>query len=168
MNLIMNAIEAMESVTDRTRLLRITSNVIRESPGVLITVEDFGPGIDPKDIERIFEPFYTTKSQGMRMGLSICRSIVKAHRLIAEPCPVARVSLARLIANRRPSWCITPGWHVTCWGPPCNGNCDRQTCRLGMGPSSNQPLGSLGGYLFAAHSAIQSCAESFRPMGATR
>ena len=105
LNLIMNAIEAMDSVTDHTRLLGITSDVIRESPGFLLTVEDFGPGIDPKDIERIFEPFYTTKSQGMGMGSSICRSIVKAHgvRLIAEPGPVARVSLARLIADRRPS-----------------------------------------------------------------
>ena len=87
MNLVTNAIEAMDSVTDHTRLLGITSVVIRESPGFLLTVEDFGPGIDPKDIERIFEPFYTTKSQGMGMGLSICRSIVEAHggRLIAEP-----------------------------------------------------------------------------------
>jgi signal transduction histidine kinase len=87
LNLMMNAIEAMDSVNDRTRLLRITSDVIRTSPGVLITVEDFGPGMHPKDIDRIFEPFYTTKSQGMGMGLSICRSIVEAHggRLIAEP-----------------------------------------------------------------------------------
>jgi signal transduction histidine kinase len=87
LNLIANAMEAMDSVTNRTRLLRITSDIIRESTGVLITVEDFGPGIHPKDIEQIFEPFYTTKSQGMGMGLSICRSIVEAHggRLIAEP-----------------------------------------------------------------------------------
>jgi len=87
LNLIMNAIEAMDSVTDRSRLLRITSDVIRASPGVLLTIEDFGPEIDPKNIERIFEPFYTTKSLGMGMGLSICRSIVEAHggRLTAEP-----------------------------------------------------------------------------------
>jgi signal transduction histidine kinase len=87
LNLVMNATEAMDSVTDRTRLLRITSDVIREFPGVLITVEDSGSGIHPKDIDKIFEPFYTTKSQGMGMGLSICRSIVEAHggRLIAEP-----------------------------------------------------------------------------------
>ena len=87
LNLIMNAIEAMDSVTDRSRLLRITSDVIRASPGVLLTIEDFGPEIDPKNIERIFESFYTTKSLGMGMGLSICRSIVEAHggRLTAEP-----------------------------------------------------------------------------------
>jgi signal transduction histidine kinase len=87
LNLITNAIEAMESVTDRPRLLRITSDVSPGSPGILLTVEDVGPGIDPKNIERIFKPFYTTKSQGMGMGLSICRSIVETHggRLIAEP-----------------------------------------------------------------------------------
>ena len=87
LNLIMNAIEAMDSVTDRARLMRITSDVLPKSPGVLLTIEDFGPGIDPINIERIFEPFYTTKSKGMGMGLSICRSIVEAHggHLIAEP-----------------------------------------------------------------------------------
>ena len=87
LNLIMNAIEAMDSVTDRARLIRITSDFLPKSLGVLLTIEDFGPGIDQKNIERIFEPFYTTKSQGMGMGLSICRSIVEAHggHLIAEP-----------------------------------------------------------------------------------
>jgi signal transduction histidine kinase len=87
LNLIMNAIEAMDLVTDRARLIRITSDFLPKSLGVLLTIEDFGPGIDQKNIERIFEPFYTTKSQGMGMGLSICRSIVEAHggHLIAEP-----------------------------------------------------------------------------------
>jgi len=46
---------------------------------VLITVEDSGPGIEPKNAERIFEPFYTTKPGGMVMGLSICRSIIEEH-----------------------------------------------------------------------------------------
>jgi signal transduction histidine kinase len=45
----------------------------------LVSVEDSGSGIDPKDIDRIFDSFFTTKSQGMGMGLSICRSIIEAH-----------------------------------------------------------------------------------------
>ena len=54
---------------------------------VLISIEDSGTGIDPKNIDRIFESFFTTKSQGMGMGLSICRSIIEAHqgRLWASP-----------------------------------------------------------------------------------
>jgi C4-dicarboxylate-specific signal transduction histidine kinase len=86
LNLLVNAVDAMDSLTDRDRMLQITAN--RQEPsGVLITVEDSGPGIAPENIERIFEPFYTTKPQGMGMGLTICRSIVEAHggRLAAAP-----------------------------------------------------------------------------------
>ena len=78
LNLIMNAIEAMSSVAGRARILRIKSE-IHESDGVLVSVEDSGSGIDPKDIERIFDAFFTTKARGMGMGLSICRSIIEAH-----------------------------------------------------------------------------------------
>jgi PAS domain S-box-containing protein len=77
-NLVTNAIEAMDAVDDRTRTLRVKS-ATSELDGVLITVEDSGPGIDPENVDRIFHPFFTTKSQGMGMGLSICRSIVDAH-----------------------------------------------------------------------------------------
>ena len=77
-NLITNAIEAMDTVTDRARTLRIKS-VSREPDGVLVMVEDSGPGIDAENVDRIFNPFFTTKSQGMGMGLSICRSIIEAH-----------------------------------------------------------------------------------------
>jgi len=77
-NLVNNAIEAMDAVDDRTRMLRVKS-VVSESDGVLITVEDSGPGIDPENVDRIFHPFFTTKSQGMGMGLSICQSIIEAH-----------------------------------------------------------------------------------------
>jgi C4-dicarboxylate-specific signal transduction histidine kinase len=84
-NLITNAVEAMSAVTDRTRVLRITSQ--RTPSGVRIAVVDSGSGIDPDNVDRIFDTFYTTKSHGMGMGLSICRSIVEAHggRLSASP-----------------------------------------------------------------------------------
>ena len=86
MNLIMNAIEAMQPVTDRERLLVIKSDT-SEPGAVLITVEDSGTGFDANDSERIFEALFTTKSEGMGMGLSICRSMVEAHggRLWASP-----------------------------------------------------------------------------------
>jgi C4-dicarboxylate-specific signal transduction histidine kinase len=85
LNLCINAADAMDSVTDRGRVLKIMSE--RQSSGVSITIEDSGVGVDPKNIERIFEPFYTTKSDGMGMGLSICRSIIEEHggRLSAIP-----------------------------------------------------------------------------------
>jgi signal transduction histidine kinase len=86
LNLIANAVDAMTSVTDRDRVLKITSGTEYPS-GVLIRIEDSGPGVEAKNIERIFEPFYTTKSDGTGMGLSICRSIVQEHggRLFATP-----------------------------------------------------------------------------------
>ena len=78
LNLVMNAMEAMSSVSGRPRELVIhTRNV--EGGQVQVTVEDSGVGLDPNTVSRIFEPFYTTKSSGMGMGLSICRSIVQNH-----------------------------------------------------------------------------------------
>jgi signal transduction histidine kinase len=78
LNLVRNAADAMGTVSGRARLLRVKS-AIHDADGVLVSIEDSGAGIDPKNIERIFDSFYTTKSQGMGMGLSICRSIVEAH-----------------------------------------------------------------------------------------
>jgi PAS domain S-box-containing protein len=77
-NLITNAADAMSTVMNRQRLLRLRTQA-HEPDGLLITVEDSGSGIDPQHADRIFEPFFTTKSQGMGMGLSICRSIVEHH-----------------------------------------------------------------------------------------
>jgi len=78
LNLIMNAVEAMDSVGNRERVLRITSR-LQEPGSVLITVHDTGTGIDSKDLDRIFDALFTTKSSGAGMGLSICRSIIEAH-----------------------------------------------------------------------------------------
>ena len=78
LNLVLNAAEAMSPVDEGTRDLLISTE---QSPtnGVLVAVRDSGPGIDPEHIERVFEAFYTTKSSGVGMGLSICRSIIDAH-----------------------------------------------------------------------------------------
>jgi len=94
LNLLVNAVDAMDSMTDRDRMLKITANR-QEHSGVLITVEDSGPGIAPENIKRIFEPFYTTKAQGMGMGLTICRSIVEAHggSLVADPSPLGGLAM---------------------------------------------------------------------------
>jgi C4-dicarboxylate-specific signal transduction histidine kinase len=77
-NLILNAIEAMSGVDDRPRLLTIVSR--HDSPNaVLVEVRDTGSGLDPKCIEQLFEAFYTTKDEGIGIGLSISRSIIEAH-----------------------------------------------------------------------------------------
>jgi PAS domain S-box-containing protein len=85
LNLIMNAIDAMTATSGRPRTLRIKST--RATEGVLVQVEDSGQGIDPEQLSRIFDSFYTTKPHGIGMGLSISRSIIEAHdgRLWASP-----------------------------------------------------------------------------------
>jgi PAS domain S-box-containing protein len=77
LNLTMNAIEAMTQATGARELL-ISSDADRPR-GVVVVVRDSGAGLDSKSFKRLFEPFYTTKPQGMGMGLAICRSIVEAH-----------------------------------------------------------------------------------------
>ena len=86
LNLIMNAIEAMSEA--RRRTARTVDQHPQGRDGrVLVAVSDSGPGLTPASLARIFEPFYTTKSSGLGLGLSICRSIVEAHggRLWATP-----------------------------------------------------------------------------------
>jgi len=77
LNLILNAVEAMGSVEVGPRELSITTE--QDRTGALVAVRDSGPGIDPRHLERVFKAFYTTKSSGVGMGLSICRSIIDAH-----------------------------------------------------------------------------------------
>jgi signal transduction histidine kinase len=87
LNLIVNAIQSMSGVEDGNRELHISTASI-EPEGVCVAVRDTGHGLRPESLPRLFEPFYTTKPDGMGMGLSICRSIIEAHggRLWATPC----------------------------------------------------------------------------------
>jgi C4-dicarboxylate-specific signal transduction histidine kinase len=87
LNLIVNAIQSMSGVDDANRELHISTMII-ESGAVCVAVRDTGHGLRPESLPRLFEPFYTTKADGMGMGLSICRSIVEAHggRLWATSC----------------------------------------------------------------------------------
>jgi signal transduction histidine kinase len=76
LNLVMNAVEAMQSV--QTRVLKVQTDQIK--PDMLrVSIEDTGTGIDPSDLDQIFNPLFTTKPTGMGMGLSICRSIIENH-----------------------------------------------------------------------------------------
>jgi PAS domain S-box-containing protein len=77
LNLIINAIEAMNDVRDARELSISSAN--DDSRNVLVAVRDSGPGLDPRNLDRLFEAFYTTKPHGMGMGLAISRSIVAAH-----------------------------------------------------------------------------------------
>ena len=78
LNLILNAIEAMSGANQTARELRVSSGNT-ESGDVVVAVADSGPGFSPANLERVFDPFYTTKPGGLGMGLSICRSITETH-----------------------------------------------------------------------------------------
>jgi signal transduction histidine kinase len=88
LNLIVNAIQAMSGIGEGPRELQISVDAVPSEGGVRVGVRDTGPGLSPESLPRLFEPFYTTKPEGMGMGLSICRSIIEAHRgrLWATPC----------------------------------------------------------------------------------
>jgi signal transduction histidine kinase len=78
LNLLLNGMEAMRTVTDRPRTLIVRSQP-EETAAIRVAVEDAGTGIDPQDLERIFTAFFTTKPAGLGMGLPISRSIIEAH-----------------------------------------------------------------------------------------
>jgi C4-dicarboxylate-specific signal transduction histidine kinase len=86
LNLILNAVEAMSELADRPHKLVVDSGA-SDSHDVLVEVRDSGPGLNADNLDRLFDSFYTTKPDGMGMGLAISRSIVEAHggRLWATP-----------------------------------------------------------------------------------
>jgi C4-dicarboxylate-specific signal transduction histidine kinase len=77
-NLIHNAIESMDNTMDRSRVLRVITKS-HNPDGIIVAVEDSGPGINPRRLDSIFDPFITTKPDGMGLGLAICRMIVERH-----------------------------------------------------------------------------------------
>src|SRR5260370_18446995 len=78
LNLIVNALDAMGDTNEGPRQLLIRTGKV-EASGVLVAVQDSGPGLEAAMLERVFESFYTTKPTGLGLGLSICRSIIEAH-----------------------------------------------------------------------------------------
>jgi PAS domain S-box-containing protein len=78
LNLILNAVEAMSGLDEGTRELRISTSA-DASNAIVVTVRDNGPGLDPALLNRLFQPFITTKPEGIGMGLAICDSIIRSH-----------------------------------------------------------------------------------------
>jgi signal transduction histidine kinase len=93
LNLVMNGIDAMRAVTDRQRILTVRSQ-LNDQGNIVVNVADSGVGLDPKNRDRIFDSFFTTKPEGMGMGLAISNTIIQAHQgqLWAESgCPYGAV-----------------------------------------------------------------------------
>ncbi len=88
LNLIVDAIQAMSGIGEGVREIQIIIDAVASEGRLRVEVRDTGPGLSPENLSRLFEPFYTTKPEGMGMGLSICRSIIEAHggRLWATGC----------------------------------------------------------------------------------
>jgi C4-dicarboxylate-specific signal transduction histidine kinase len=101
LNLIVNACEAMSASAPGERRLTINTRPVEDGRAIECAVSDCGHGISAADLERIFQPFVTTKKQGLGLGLAICRSIVEAHggRLWAENAPGERGAIFHFTAS---------------------------------------------------------------------
>jgi signal transduction histidine kinase len=106
LNLVVNAIQAMSDVEEGPREVQMSIDAVLSEGGVCVAVRDTGPGLNPESLSRLFEPFYTTKPDGMGMGLSICRSIVEAHggRLWATRCEPQGALFQFTIPAGSPVW----------------------------------------------------------------
>jgi C4-dicarboxylate-specific signal transduction histidine kinase len=108
LNLITNAIDSMASVPDRRHGLRVRSEHLED--WVVIGIQDSGAGINPEHAERLFDAFFTTKPNGIGLGLSICRSIVEAHggQISAFPGnPHGSVFQIMLPVGKPPEYCVS-------------------------------------------------------------
>jgi signal transduction histidine kinase len=77
LNLMRNGVESMRQTAETERILTVSAHTAEQQ--VFISVADRGSGISAEDVVRMFEPFYTTKNEGLGVGLNICRSVVEAH-----------------------------------------------------------------------------------------
>ena len=104
LNLVMNAIDALKDHPDYNRRIKILTKVI-DNEGVKVTVEDSGPGIDQKQIKNMFTSFYTTKTKGLGLGLSVCMSVIKNHggRIWTENSPGAGAKFSFLLPFNKDS-----------------------------------------------------------------
>jgi signal transduction histidine kinase len=103
LNIARNAVQAMDAVDTPKRKLTIKTEVLADERCVFIEVSDTGPGMPPEDLNRLFEPFFTRKSDGLGLGLSISRSIMEAHagQLLAQPNPQGGLTFRCTLPLRR-------------------------------------------------------------------
>ena len=104
-NLVNNAIEAMNATPNRNRLLQVRTQ-LREPASLVVEVQDSGPGIPPEKLDGIFGAFFTTKAQGMGLGLAICRMIIEHHggQLTASSDGSRRLVQVRSADPSRTAW----------------------------------------------------------------
>jgi signal transduction histidine kinase len=144
LNLERNSIEAMQRAA--TLQPQLTLSTTRSSNGVCLTIEDSGPGLDTEEVERMFDPFETSKPAGMGMGLWISRAIIQAHggRLWCEPVPHGARSF--LPAGRGPAGCLNAADAATVFvvdddvrcAPRSAHRCGSMACRFAQLSSADE------------------------------